>query len=123
VHDDLRRKTKLDHENNAQGRDRRKELKRILIVSVAVVVALLSALPALAMIANEYKLTSAAGRSLDKSFGTPGKAEYCEKSGSPDCDDDDDDKDKKDKDKKDKDKKDKDKKDRDDNDGRNKDRD
>ncbi len=99
-------------------------MKKSLIVSLVVVVALLSALPAVAMIADEYQLYSNAGRASDESFGSSGKAEYCKKSGYPDCDDDgdddkDDDKDKdkdKDKDDKDKDKdrdKDKDDKDKD----------
>jgi hypothetical protein len=108
-----------------------KRLKKILVVSLVVIVALLSALPAVAMIANKYELNIDAGRSFDESFGSSGKAEYCEKSGHPDCDDDGDDDDKdddKDKDKgKDKDKdKDKDKakddKDKDKDKGKDKDR-
>jgi hypothetical protein len=85
-----------------------KRLKKSLIVSLVVIVALLSALPAVAMITEGYGLYSNAGRASDESFENSGKAEYCKKSGHPDCDDDgdddkDDDKDK-DKDKDDKDK-------------------
>ena len=109
-------------------------MKKSLIVSLVVIVALLSALPAVAMIADEYGLNRNAGRSTDESFVSSGKAEYCKKSGHPDCDDDDEDDDKdddkdkdKDKDKDDKDDKDKDKdrdKDKDDKDkDRDKDRD
>ena len=69
-------------------------MKKILIVSLVLVVALLAALPAMAMIADNYTPDNnfpsdkpSAGRSLDSSFGTPGKAEYCKKSGHRDCDD------------------------------------
>ena len=91
-------------------------MKKILIVNLVLIVALLSALPAVALITEEYGLNPNVGRSSDESFGSSGKAEYCKKSGHPDCDDDgedddkDDDKDKdKDKDKDDKDDKDRDK--------------
>ena len=80
-------------------------MKKILIVNLVLIVALLSALPAVALITEEYGLNPNVGRSSDESFGSSGKAEYCKKSGHPDCDDDDkdDDKDKdKDKDKDDK---------------------
>ena len=101
-------------------------MKKILVVSLVVIVALLSALPAVAMITEGYGLYSNAGRASDDSFGNSGKAEYCKKSGHPDCDDDDDDGKDDDKDKDDKDKeKDRDDKDRDKgkNKGKDKDRD
>ncbi len=92
-------------------------MKKSLIVSLVVIVALLSALPAVAMITEGYGLYSNAGRASDDSFESSGKAEYCKKPGHPDCDDDDDDGKGDDKDK------DKDKDDKDRGKGKDKDRD
>jgi hypothetical protein len=66
-------------------------LKKLLIVSMVLVVVLLSALPALAMITKQYLPNSPiAGRSVDASFQTPGRAEYCKSNPGNTCDDDND---------------------------------
>jgi len=74
-------------------------LRKILIVSMALVVSLIAILPALAMATNYDPADRGATRAFDTSFGSAGKAEYCEKPGHPDCDDDDKDDDDKDDDK------------------------
>jgi hypothetical protein len=64
-------------------------LKRILIVSLVLTVALVAAMPAVAMITTQYLPTSPdAGRSENASFQTPGKAEYCNSIPGNNCDDD-----------------------------------
>jgi len=66
-------------------------LRKILIISMALIVSLIAILPALAMATNHDVADPAATRAFDRSFGGPGNSEYCEKPGHRDCDDDDDD--------------------------------
>ena len=62
-------------------------MKRILIVSVVLAVSLVAALPAVAMITEQYLPTSLdVGRSGDASLQTPGKAEYCGSNPGKNCD-------------------------------------
>jgi hypothetical protein len=69
-----------------------KRLRKILIVSMALIVSLIAILPALAMATNRGDVADpGVTRAFDRSFGGPGNSEYCEKPGHRDCDDDDDD--------------------------------
>jgi hypothetical protein len=67
-------------------------LRKIMLISMVLVVSLVAILPALAMATNHEGVADpAATRAFDRSFGGPGNSEYCEKPGHRDCDDDDDD--------------------------------
>jgi hypothetical protein len=64
-------------------------VKKVLIVSAVLIVALVAALPALAMITKQYLPNSPnAGRSMGASLQTPSRAEYCHNNSGNKCDDD-----------------------------------
>jgi hypothetical protein len=80
------RNLRPEYRNNTQGG---KSLKKILIVGMVLAVGLVGALPALALISNQYAPNSPnTGRSLDASFQTAARAEYCMGNPGNTCDDD-----------------------------------